>query len=146
MDVSSHLISSTDISRTSLKSNTWIRDATVTVKPQSSNHSAFTVSHDPSTSQHAPICTANYKDSMIDIAPSTSSMVIHSAENHRSKKNLSQVSTTPKPTTLITRTVKGKALTVTATSISVGLDCGNDNIFGIEVCANGSGNGNHILV
>lgn len=89
MDVSSHLISSTDISRTSLKSNTWIRDATVTVKPQSSNDSAFTVSHDLSTSQHVPICTANYKDSMIDIAPSTSSVVIHSAENHRSKKNLS---------------------------------------------------------
>ena len=83
---------------------------------------------------------------MIDIAPSTSSVVIHSAENHRSKKNLSQVSATPKPTTLITRTVKGKALTVTATSINGELDCGNDNIFGIEVCANGSGNGNHILV
>lgn len=82
--ISSHSISSTVISKTSLESNTWISDATVTVKPESSSHSAFTVSHGLLTSQHVPICTANYKDSMNDIAPSTSFMVIYLVENHQS--------------------------------------------------------------
>jgi len=41
--------------------------------------------------------------------------------------------------------VSGTELTITATSLVGGkFDCGKYNIFGIEVCINGSGNGNQI--
>ena len=46
---------------------------------------------------------------------------------------------------MIKTQVSGTDLTITATSLAGGkFDCGKYNIFGIEVCINGSGNGNQI--
>jgi len=50
----------------------------------------------------------------------------------------------PSSPDVVTTTVSGKPVTVTATVTMNGQRCGNDDIFGIAICIENSGNNNSV--
>lgn len=128
---------SSSISRTSVKSSTIVTTSHVASKKDTPKRESTPVhSHRLSTGPR-PACSAEYHDEHRENATTSGPS---QANKHSKTKN-----TGPTPTTVIKTKISGTDLTITATSIAGGkLDCGKYNIFGIEVCINGSGNGNHI--
>jgi len=72
--------------------------------------------------------------------------------SHKATSTATLTSTTPtksakstaSPSDVVTTTVSGKPVTVTATKTVGGQRCGNDDIFGIAICIENSGNSNSI--
>lgn len=96
-----------------------------------------------------PACSADFnKHSLQEHKPPSTATTEHGKGTTQapSKATISKNQHGSSPTTVITTKISGTALTITATSVQGGLDCGNYNLFGIEICINGSGNGNKINV
>ena len=128
--------SSSSVSRMSTKSSTIVTTSHLASKDASPTESTPAHSHRLSTGPR-PACSAEYHDEPKEHTTKTGSS---QTTKHSRTKNAG-----PSPTTVIKTQVSGTDLTITATSLAGGkFDCGKYNIFGIEVCINGSGNGNQI--